>query len=217
MTRQETFIAQLETLLEQYELLKARSKHDDLSDLPEESARLGLRLQALFDRITRPSDTYGRQAESLRSAPPHIKVVQLSFLAYALVDDLKDGWADSFAELIRADTSAEMMDVADDLSDGGYKDAAAVVAGTALELQLRALANLGGIAVEDAKGKPRRADQIRQDLHSGRVTSKPQDRHVAYWLSLRNAAAHGDYAEYGAAEIKDMLDHVRAFIQSMPA
>jgi len=217
MTRTQTFISQLELLLTQFETLKQKSKYDDLSDFGEESSRLATRLQALFDRITRPSDTYGRHAEELRPERVHIKVLELAYLGYALKDDLEAGWANSFAELVRAESSAEMMQIADDLSAGGYKDAAAVIAGTALELHLRALANLESIPVTDAKGKFRKADQIRQDLHGLQVTTKPQDRRILYWLSIRNSAAHGDFTEYSKDEVSGLLDEVRAFIESMPA
>lgn len=165
------YIDQLDRLLVIFEDLKKRSQYDDLSDLPMEIAGLAVRLQAAFDRITLPSDTYGKAAEAVRNDPAHVKVRELSYLAYALRDELKDGWVGRIAELVHADTSAEMLEMAEDLNVAGYKDPAAVVAGTALELHLRALAVKNGITAVDAKNKPKKADTLRAELRQAQVFS----------------------------------------------
>jgi hypothetical protein len=218
MNNQAGFIQQLETFIAEYESLAARSQHDDLSDLHMESARLASRLQAAFDRITSPNDTYGKAAEALRDEPDHVKVVKLSFLAYALRDDLNSGWLDTITELVHAETTTGILQIAQDLVDAKYKDAAAVVCGTAVELHLRALCDKEGVDVLDAKGKPRKADQLRSDLHSKtNTTSKPQDRRITYWLTVRNEAAHGNYGEYTIEDVETMITEVTTFIGSMPA
>lgn len=211
------FINQIDVLLEEYESLKKRSKYDDLSDLHEESARLAIRLQSAFDRITTQGDTYGKAAEDLRREPAHIKVVKLSYLAYAFRDDIKAGWVNKLSELVRAETSADMIEMATDLLAAGYKDAAAVIAGTAAELHLRALSNKNGIIVLDQKGKPRKADTLRIDLRQAQVTSALQDKRISYWLGLRNNAAHGSYSEYTSDDVKVLISELTTFMDGLPA
>ena len=218
MTIKDEFLLQLDALVQEYEALAARSQHDDLSDFPMESARLATRLQSAFDRIATPGDTYGKESEALRDSPAHIKVVQLSFLAYALREDLKSGWIDTITGIVHAETSTGLLDMAALLLDGGYKDAAAVIAGTALEMHLRALADRNGIDVLDTKGKHRKADQLRSDLHSKtHTTSKAQDRRITFWLTIRNEAAHGNYATYQLSDVETVLAEVTDFIQAFPA
>lgn len=210
-------IDQLNILLEEYESLVKRSKYDDLSDLPQESARLAIRLQSAFDRMTTLGDTYGKDADSLRNEPAHIKVVKLSYLAYAFRDDIKAGWINRLSELIRAKTSEDMIEMATDLLSSGYKDAAAVIVGTATELHLRALSNKYGIPVLDQKGKPKKADALRIELHQTQVTSALQDKRISYWLGLRNEAAHGNYSKYTVEDVKIFISELNTFMNNLPA
>jgi len=211
------FIDQLDQLLSAFESLEKQSKYDDLSDLKKESVGLAARLQAAFDRMTMPGDTFALAAGAQRNQPSHIQVVQLAYLAYALRDELKDGWTERITALVHASTSADMLEMATDLSGAKYKDAAAVVAGTALELHLRALALKHHISTTDSKGKPKKADTLRIDLRQQQVTSALEDKRVLYWLGLRNDAAHGNYANYTAEDVKTLIAEVTAFIDKHPA
>ena len=216
MTNQE-LVDQLDALLNEYEALVKRSKYDDLSDLPEESARLAIRLQAAFDRMTTLGDTYGKAAESLRSLEVHIKVVKLSDLAYAFRDEVKVGWVNRVSELVRAETSADMIEMATDLLSAGYKDAAAVIVGTATELHLRALSNKYGVQVLDQKGKNKKADALRIELRQAQVTCALQDKRISYWLGLRNEAAHGNYSKYTDDDVKVFISELTTFMSNLPA
>jgi hypothetical protein len=211
------FINQLDVLLGEYEDIAKRSKYDDLSDFPQESARLANRLQAAFDRMTNANDTYGKAADALRNDPAHIKVVNLSYMAYAFRDDISAGWLNRISELIRAETSKGMVEMATDLLSAGYKDAAAVIIGTAAELHLRALTAKNGIDILDQKGKFRKADALRIDLRQARVTSALQDKRISYWLGLRNDAAHGNYSEYTSDDVKVFISELATFMDGLPA
>ncbi len=208
----QTFIDQLDTLLGELEGLQKKAQYDDLSDLPKESAGLAVRLQAAFDRMTMPGDTFGKAAEFLRNEPSHVKVRELGYLAYALRDELKAGWIDRITELVHADTSADMLEMADDLLSAGYKDPAVVVTGTAFELHVKALALKHGIQLSDANGKPKKADALRTALRQIQVTSALEDKRALYWMGLRNDAAHGNYASYSAADARMFVSEVSDFI-----
>lgn len=49
----------------------------------------------------------------------------------ALLDDLKNNYVQSLVERVHADTFSNFLDMAQHLSEAGYKDAAAVIAGSA--------------------------------------------------------------------------------------
>ena len=211
------YLDRLDQLLAEFEGLKRRAQYEDLSDLPEEIARLSVRLQAAFDRMTLPNDTFGKAAEALRAEEAHIRVRELAYLAYALRDEINAGWLRSISELVHADTSAEMVEMATDLLAAGYKDPAAVVSGTALELHLRALALKHGLDVLDMKGKPKKADTLRIELRQAQATSALQDKRVSYWLGVRNEAAHGNYGNYSSDDVRSLIGEVTQFIDQLPA
>ena len=58
---------------------------------------------------------------------------QLAGIAAALRDDIQAGWLESVIELAHADTYEGYLEVAEGLVSQGYKDAAAVIAGSAPE------------------------------------------------------------------------------------
>lgn len=210
-------IDQLDQLLASFETLQKRAKYDDMSDLPKESTILAARFQAAFDRLTVPGDSFRQAADAERNHPSHVKLFQLAYLAYALRDEMKDGWAERIAELVHADTSAGMLEMSADLLSAGYKDAAAVIAGTALELHLRELATKHGLSATDAKGKAKKADLLRAELRQAQVLTALEDKRVLYWLGVRNDAAHGNYSGYSADDVKALTGELNGFIDRHPA
>ena len=66
---------------------------------------------------------------------------------------------DSLAALAHAEVFADFLEMAQHLLDVGYKDAAAVIAGSALEAHLRQLAVKTGVdtTFQDDKGATRRS------------------------------------------------------------
>ena len=106
--------------------------------------------------------------------------------------------------------------MAQHLIDSGYKDAAAVIAGSALEAQIRILCTKAKIANEVAKAdgtaSPKKADSMNSELASAGVYSKLDQKGITAWLDLRNKAAHGKYTEYQSAQVALMIAGVRDFV-----
>ena len=209
-------IEQLDELLDEYKNLCNQSQHDDLSDLPEESRVLANRLQAAIDRLTIPDSSYAKAAEQLRKSANHVKVVELSGVAAALSEDLKKGWAQSITELVHANTFADLLEMASELQTKHYKDAAAVIAGTALEVHLRALCVKQGLPVA-LNGKPKKADLLNAELTKSSAYTALQQKQVTSWLGIRNAAAHGNYSEYDEGDVKRLIESVGEFMDRHPA
>jgi hypothetical protein len=214
MTNQvDQIVGQLDILLVEYEALRAKSKYDDLSDLPQEIGILSTRMAAALDRLAPPGSTYWEAADSARNQPPHIKLPQLSAIAEALRTDLNLGWTRTFVDLVHADTYGELLEMATDLLDAGYKDPAAVVAGTALETHLRNLfAKLSKSPSTETK-----ADVVNVELKKTGIYGGIQQKQVTAWLGIRNAAAHGKYSDYGASDVKSLIDGVGKFADRYPA
>jgi hypothetical protein len=134
---------------------------------------------------------------------------------------LKNGHLQSLVALVHAATFADFLEMAQHLHDTGYKDAAAVIAGSALEAHLRGLCANAGIATESQKLAgtltPKKADLLNSELCAANVYSKLDQKNITAWLDLRNKAAHGKYAEYQAEQVALQIAAVRDFIQRNPA
>jgi hypothetical protein len=135
----------------------------------------------------------------------------------SLREDVAAGWLTTIQELIHADTFADFLDQAVELLDKGYKDAAAVLVGCVLESHLRQLCGKFKVSTKGADGKPVTADTMRTQLAKASAYNKLVSSTIAGWLALRNAAAHGNYAEYNSKQVVSALRDVRSFVESHPA
>ena len=135
----------------------------------------------------------------------------------ALRDDYESGYLQSVVELVHADLFADFLDMADHLIQQGYKDPAAVVAGSVLEEHLRKLCDKHGIDVLKADGTPKKADALNSELAGAGAYSKLDQKSVTAWLDLRNKAAHGKYGEYTQEQVTLMIQGVQDFASRYPA
>ncbi|MFP4438990.1 MAG: hypothetical protein ACLFVO_17255 [Chloroflexaceae bacterium] len=102
----------------------------------------------------------------------------------------------------------------------GFKDAAAVIAGSTLEAHLRQLCVKHGVDVDhslpDGSKRPKKAAQINQDLVKF-AYSKFDQKQVTAWLDLRNSAAHGKYVNYTDKQVEQFIEWLQDFIKRNPA
>jgi hypothetical protein len=209
-------ISQLETLLSQHATLAEQSQYDDLSDLKSESRVLANKMQAAVERLTTPESAYARQAEKVRFDPTHVRLAELQGVVQALRDDMQFGWLDSIVELVHADTYADFFQMAEGLLQQGYKDAAAVIAGSSLEAHLRSLCIKHQIATQ-ANGKPKKADTLNADLKKAAAYGSLEQKQITSWLDLRNSAAHGDYVNYDSKDVQQFISAIQGFMTKYPA
>jgi hypothetical protein len=123
----------------------------------------------------------------------------------------------SVVELAHADTYAGYLEMADGLAAQHYKDADAVIAGTSLEVHLKALAIKHGISLRLPGGGPKMASVLNDDLKRGGVYNALEHKQVTAWLAIRNAAAHGNYGDYDEAGVKALIEGVGNFATKYPA
>jgi hypothetical protein len=170
------------------------------------------------DRLTAQGSSYEQQAQRILShlnAPASYLVEEMLGVLKALRRDIADGYLASLEEEVHADLFSDFLEMADHLVQEQLVLPAAVVAGAALEAQLRTLAERVGINTE-ARGKPKRAGKLNDDLAKKGVYRKAEQKQVLAWQDLRNSAAHGDDG-FSAEEIRLMIQGIRDFIARHPA
>ncbi|MFE3720745.1 hypothetical protein [Streptomyces cyaneofuscatus] len=175
------------------------------------------RLESAVERVALPGSVYIQQLDQHRTKPLIYKMEEVLSVAVGLRDDLSDGWTESVAELVHAETHSDYLEMAESLISSGYKDPAAVIVGTALEVHVRALCVKHGVDTELSTGAPKKADTMNADLKKAGVYGTLQQKQLTAWMDLRNKAAHGDWKEYDIQQVRLLIDGVREFMIKFPA
>src|SRR5258708_6417787 len=148
------FEQQLRSILEEFDAFKNKAQHEDLSDLPKRDRQaLVTRAISAVHRISGQRSPYSKDIDRLLHTlePLHMHMSSIMGVAKALLDDLKSGYLRSLVEIVHAEIFVDFLEMARHLCDSGYKDAAAVIAGSTLESHIRELCRKAGISVEVAK------------------------------------------------------------------
>ncbi|MER5889903.1 hypothetical protein ABT160_39270 [Streptomyces sp. NPDC001941] len=181
-----------------------------------ESGVIANRMEAAIERMTVSGSVYRDQLKRNRSSANYERMVAHLQVILGFRADLEAGWTETVVELVHSDTYSDYLEMADALLKKGYKDAAAVITGTSLEVHVRALCLKNGIATAIA-GSPKKADTMNADLKKAGVYDGLRQKQITAWMDLRNKAAHGEYDSYDANEARRFIDGVRAFLMKYPA
>ena len=130
-------------------------------------------------------------------------------------EELVGGWLTTTKGLISAEIFSDFLEMAQHLLDEGYKDPAAVMAGSVLEEHLRQLCQKHDISTEitrQGRPQPKKADTLNADLTKKEVYNRLDQKQVTAWLDLRNKAAHGKYQEYTEEQVALMLQSLSDFM-----
>ena len=133
----------------------------------------------------------------------------------AIRSEIEGGWLFTLKGLVAAELFSDFLEMAEHLIDNGYKDPAAVMAGSVLEEHLRQLCLKNAIDIEETKDGhpfPKKADRLNADLTKSEIYSKLDQKLITAWLDLRNKAAHGKYAEYTEEQVRQLLSGVTEFM-----
>ena len=140
----------------------------------------------------------------------------LPFRSYTNIDLSLDGWKQYKSKKRgQSDGNYGFLEMAHQLLAEGYKDPAAVMAGSVLEEHLRQLCQKHDIPTEITKPgcpQPKKADALNADLAKKQVYNKLDQKNVTAWLDLRNKAAHGKYQEYTKEQVSLMLQSLSDFL-----
>jgi hypothetical protein len=212
----QNMVKQLDELLSRAKALLAKGTWDYSDPESAEADILANRLEAAVTRLTMPGSVYRDQLKRGAGYTNKGRLPHNMQVAYTLRDDLNAGWTETVVELVHADTYSDYMEMADGLLAKGYKDAAAVITGTSLEVHVRALCVKNGVTTAVA-GKPKKADTMNADLKKAGVYDGLRQKQITAWMDLRNKAAHGNYSDYDKDEVRQFIDGVQAFMMKYPA
>jgi len=213
-------LADIDEVLASYGAMAEAAKHDDCSDLGDVRVTQEITtLAATIERYAPPGSRYANSAETLvtRFGPMHsAALAPLAGILASLRQDMALGRLKTFAELVHADVFSDLLDMAAHLLEENYKDASAVMIGGVLEGHLAKLCEKHGLSRE-VNGRPKKAEHVNAELAGVSAYSKVDQKNVTAWLGLRNQAAHGQYTQYTADQVKLLLQSVRDFLTRMPA
>jgi hypothetical protein len=217
----EDVIGQLDSLLDAYQPMLAfgdMGYGPYLKGKSHEQGTAYARLASAIARLAPPGSSYRQEADRIDASGNNYdrRGAMLLGIVRGLREDYAAGYTQSVEELIHADLFTDFLDMAKELLDKGYKDAAAVIAGSTLEGHLRQLATKHSISVTKPDGKAEKAEAINTALGKTAYGTAEQ-KNVTAWLGLRNDAAHGKYDEYDRPQVALLIDSVRAFTVRLPA
>ena len=214
------FIKQLEIIVDEYAKYIEQSRYDDGSDVISNTLvrQLQTRAVAAIERTSGRNSVYFEKANAIfqENDNNYNKLAGVVGVAESLLIDVKSGYLKTFEELIHADVFGDFLEMSEHLVSNGYKDAAAVMAGSTLEAHLKQLANKFSVAVE-ISGRPKKSDVINSDLVKSNAYTKLDQKNITAWLGLRNQAAHGNYSEYDKQQVNLLISSIRDFITRNPA
>jgi hypothetical protein len=216
MTDKERTLARLDSLVSEYAALVRDDAKATFEGVPSATLiAFVTKCQAAIDSVTRPGDAYRRQAKTIIDQGPYpdVHAREVIGAVTALKSEIENGYLNSFSFLIQSEMFSDYLEMARHLVNEGYKDAAAVISGSSLEVHLRNLCEAHGIETSDSNGRPKKADTLNADLAREGIYEKGDQKNVTAWLDLRNLAAHGHYGSYGPDRVSLLIDNVANFIQ----
>jgi hypothetical protein len=132
------FVAQVDEIISEFNECISRCKNRDFYylDLPSRQ-RLVTRARSAIFRVGKGS-IYQQVAEEILTAGYRDAVVPAKLMGAleGLRADLAAGYLNIFEELIHGEVFDDFLEMASYLDEAGYKDAAAVIAGSSLEAHI---------------------------------------------------------------------------------
>ena len=218
-----TFEEQLSVVIKEYQAALAASKYDDASDVVSNVyiSQLQTRCITAIERVSGFNSIYSREvrriSERTRYYNIYTNVAEEIGVAQGLLHDIKNGYLRSLEEIIHGDLFDNFLKMGNHLWDQKYKDAAAVMVGSTLEVHLKKLCEKNDIKIIQPNGKSKKADTLNMELAKAGVYTKLDQKNVTAWLGLRNYAVHGDYGKYNEGQVRLLIDGVKDFINRHPA
>ena len=210
-------INRVDQLLEMGQKVLATRRRDDYMEWVDSGAIKGFRSASLsfIERVYGPEHTHYREFSSNTDGYHPEDAGRGIAILQAIRSEIEGGWLATLKSLVAAELFADFIEMAEHLLETGYKDPAAVMAGSVLEEHLRQLCQNNSIDVEedkDGKKVPRKADRLNSELAKSNVYSKLDQKMVTAWFDLRNKAAHGKYSEYNEDQVRQLILGVTEFV-----
>ena len=216
----QVFEQQLAAIVCEYDAALARSANSFASDVLTHTEVVDLRTRCIsaIERASGRTSVYYMNIAELRKKQNKgwFCLSQEMGVVRALLSDMRNGHLQSFEEVLHRNVFGDYLEMAMHLLDKEYKDAAAVLAGSTLEVHIRNLCAKHSISTS-RDGKTRKTEDLNAELAKHGVYTKLDQKNVTAWLGLRNDAAHGKYSAYTRDQVSLFLQSIRDFITRHPA
>jgi len=160
---------------------------------------------------TLPSEyIYHDEFEDCCSSTYEDDVKQGVAVLQAAKEDIAGGYLQKVETLVSAEVFNDFLEMAEHILDNGYKDPTASLIGAVLEDGLRRICVNNGITLKAKED----ISSLNQKLAQNKVYNPLQQKQIQVWNDIRNNADHGNFDEYSAEHVKDMLAGVRNFLAS---
>lgn len=218
MRNQEELIAQAATIITMGEDVLATETRDSQSkSLVNEIRFHDFRITALsfFSRVFGESGTH---YQSFRTEVTHHTASRTRRgigILTAAKKEIEGNWLETISGAVARDNLIDMLRLARMQFDQGNIRAAAVIAGTILEKQLRNLCLASDISIHnEIKGKatPKRGLQLTGEAYKKKLYERQDNKAVVSWLELYETAAKEKQHDLKTNEVKDMLNGMQAFL-----
>jgi hypothetical protein len=128
----------------------------------------------------------------------------------AVREDVALGYLARVKALVAAELFSDFVEMGEHLLDAGYKDPAASLAGAVLENGLQQIATEQGIKLKAREDLSSLNSKCAQAGVYNRLTQKK----IQVWTGVRNHADHGEFDEYSASDVGEMLAGVTDFLST---
>ena len=214
------FKEQLESVIRDYDSAIKNASYDDASDVLDSTEVSNLRTQciAAIERASGSNSTYRRRINeiSISKINDYYYLKKEIGVAKALLSDINNNYMQSFEEILHSDMFGNFLEMATHLLENGYKDPAAVLAGSSLEIHIKHLCMKNNVNTL-RNGKPIKTEPLNSELKKEGVYTNLDQKNITAWLDLRNKAAHGNYNEYSEEQVRLLISSVQDFITRYPA
>ena len=189
----------------------------------EDYIRLKTRSISAITNIVGENSVYHHQLKEIlakRRVNKETIIKSIMGVIRALSEDLDGGYLTSVRELARGELFSDYLEQAEYLLEEGFKDAAAVIAGSTLESHLRNLCLKNGIevfVVRNEKKRPKKTNSLVTELLSKDFITTTNQKQLILWLDTRNNSAHGHYDKYAKEQVGYLIQGIRNFIEKYPA
>lgn len=126
----------------------------------------------------------------------------------AVREDVLGGYLVDAKTLISAEVFTDFLQMAEHLSECGYKDPAASLCGAVLEDGLRRIAAKAAVKVRSRED----LTSLNHKCADAGVFSRLVQRKIQVWTDVRNSADHGEFHNYAEQDVQDMLKGVGQFL-----
>jgi hypothetical protein len=169
------------------------------------------RIQSLMQKIFGDNSVYYNNIKTLAGdylTATYGSSNQILGILRAAKDDYEHGYLFDIKKLIEAEIFVDFLDQAEMLLSRGYHIPAASLTGAVLEDTLRKMCDQRNIAYPEKTN----IDRLNMLLVKNGAYNKLKQKEITAKADIRNNADHGNFDQFNASDVKDMIGWVKRFV-----